>query len=190
MCLDANEDVYKKSIGKALTAVDRLLMVKVAGEFTGKLIGPTYFCRSKSIDSVWVTSDIQVVGASFMPASYSIGDHHLFAVDFLSSFLLGLAPKMIVQPQARRLNCKLKQSIKKYNARLEKKIIKHRLIEHKGRVYAARLSSIEAKQQMDIIDAKSKQYMKSAEKKCHKIKSGRIPYSPKSARWIRRLQVY
>ena len=32
--------------------------------------------------------------------------------------------------------------------------------------------------------------MKSAEKKCRKIRSGVIPFSPDAAKWIRRLQVY
>jgi hypothetical protein len=32
--------------------------------------------------------------------------------------------------------------------------------------------------------------MRYAEKKCRKIKSGRIPFSPKAALWICRLQVY
>ncbi len=111
-----------------------------------------------------------------MPASYGMGNHSLFLVDFLSSSLLGLAPKKKLQPQARCLNCKLTQSVKKYNTRLEEKIIKHQLIECTGRVYAAGLSSAEVKQQMDKIDAKSKQYMISMGKRYRKIKSGRIPY--------------
>lgn len=32
--------------------------------------------------------------------------------------------------------------------------------------------------------------MKHAEKKCRKIKAGRIPFSPEAAKWIRRVQVY
>jgi hypothetical protein len=36
VCLDANEDVNRKSIGKALTSIDRLAMQEVVGEFTGR----------------------------------------------------------------------------------------------------------------------------------------------------------
>ena len=43
VCLDTNENVYKKAIGKALTLVDGLAMKEVVGEFTGTPIGPTYF---------------------------------------------------------------------------------------------------------------------------------------------------
>jgi hypothetical protein len=93
VCLDANEDVYKKSIGKALTSVDGLAMKEVVGTFTGKQIGPTYFWGSKPIDAVWATLDIQVGGACIMPAGYGIGDHHLFVIDFVASLLIGTSPK-------------------------------------------------------------------------------------------------
>jgi hypothetical protein len=43
MCMDANKDIYKKSIGKTLTDRDGLNMVEAVGEFTGKKIGPTFF---------------------------------------------------------------------------------------------------------------------------------------------------
>ena len=77
VCLNANEDIYKKSIGKALTLVEGLGMKEVVGEFTGKKIGPTYFRGKKPIDGIWATTDIQVCGACIMPASYGIGDHRL-----------------------------------------------------------------------------------------------------------------
>ena len=35
VCLDANEDIYRKSLGKTLTSVDGLAMKEVVGEFTG-----------------------------------------------------------------------------------------------------------------------------------------------------------
>jgi hypothetical protein len=105
VCLDANEDVYKKSIGKAPTSVDGLAMKEVVGTFMGKQIGPTYFWGSKPIDAVWAMLDIQVAGACIMPAGYGIGDHHLFVIDFVASLLIGISPKRIVRPQACRLNC-------------------------------------------------------------------------------------
>jgi hypothetical protein len=93
VCLDTNEDVYKKSISKALTSVDRLAMKEVVGTFTGKKIGPTYFQGSKLIDAVWTTFDIQVAGACIMPAGYGIGDHCLFVIDFVASLLIDTSPK-------------------------------------------------------------------------------------------------
>ena len=47
------------------------------------------------------------------------------------------------------------------------------------------------KAKLGVIDAEQDQYMKEAEKKkCRRIESGRIPFSPESLMWIRRAQVY
>ena len=43
---------------------------------------------------------------------------------------------------------------------------------------------------LDKIDEEQKDYMLHAEKKCRRIKSGSIPFSPDSSKWIRRAQVY
>ena len=52
VCLDANEDIYKKSIGKTLTDTSGLAMKEVVGEFTGKRLGATHFRGSKPIDGL------------------------------------------------------------------------------------------------------------------------------------------
>ena len=107
VCMDANEHIYQKSIGKALMDVDGLRMREVVGEFTGQKIGPTYFRGSKPIDAVWATSDVEVVGACVMPAGFGVGDHRLFQVDFRASSLVGNAPPKIIRAPSRRLNTKI-----------------------------------------------------------------------------------
>jgi hypothetical protein len=180
--------VYQKSIGTALTLIDGLGMVEVVGEFTGKWIGPIYFRGSKLIDAIWATSDIQVVVACIMLVGYRIGDHHLLVVYFLSSSCLGYAPKIIVRPQGSQLNCKLTQLVANTTSAWREKNY-HWLIERTGRVHILGLPGNKMKKQLDKIDAKSKQCMKNAEKKCQRIKSG-ILFSPESATWICCLQVY
>ncbi len=75
VCMDANEDIYKKSLGKSLTKVDGLNMLEVVGDFTGKRLGPTFFRGSEPIDGVWATPDIDVTHACVMPAGFGVGDH-------------------------------------------------------------------------------------------------------------------
>jgi hypothetical protein len=106
VCLDANEDIYKKSIGKALTDNDGLAMNEVVGTFTGKNIGSTFFRGSKPIDGDWATtSDISICNAAIMPSGYGIGDHRLFVIDFATQDLIGVNPPKIIRPTSRRLNC-------------------------------------------------------------------------------------
>ena len=127
-------------------------MKEVVGDFTGRQVGPTYFRGSKPIDAVWATSDLQVAGACIMPAGYGIGDHRLFVIDFVTSSLIGLSPKRIVRPQARRLNCKIPGAVQAYNKRLEEKISRHRLIQRVGAVHQSALGPEHKKRLLDRID--------------------------------------
>jgi hypothetical protein len=92
VCMDANKDIYKKSIGKSLTSREGLNMVEVVGEFTGRRIGATFFRGSKPIDGIWATPDLVVTHACVMPAGFGVGNHRMFVVDFQEESLIGKAP--------------------------------------------------------------------------------------------------
>ena len=190
VCLDANEDIYRKELGLRMTAADGLNMREVVGEFTGSEIGATYFRGTKPIDGVWATNDLQVVGACVMPAGYGIGDHRLFVVDFRIDSMIGATPPKIVRIAARRLNTKIPHVAEKYQEILEKKVVEHKLNSRLIEAERHGKSVEEVRKKVNGVDADSMQYMKHAEKKCRKIKSGRIPFSPEASVWIRRRQVY
>jgi hypothetical protein len=42
VCLDTNEHIYRKAIGKSLMDIEGLAMKEVVGEFTGKAIGTMF----------------------------------------------------------------------------------------------------------------------------------------------------
>ncbi len=44
--------------------------------------------------------------------------------------------------------------------------------------------------QLNKLDKEGEKYMKHAEKKCRKLKSGCIPFSPEASLWIRQSQVH
>lgn len=191
VCLDANEDIYKKSLGKSLTRHEGLRMSEVVGDFTGKKIGPTFFRGSKPIDGIWATPDIEIAHACIMPAGFGVGDHRLFVVDFREESLVGAAPFRIKRFASRRLNTKVSSgATKKYLQRLEEQLSRHRLIERLGRLHTTCSSRKSFQKGLNKLDRQSRDIMLNAEKKCRKIKSGRIPFSPEAALWIRRTQVY
>ena len=104
--MDANKDIYRKSIEKALT----LQMIEAVGNYTGKKIGATFFRGTKPIDGVWVTSDVVIIGACVMPAGYRIGYHRLFVLNFIMSSLIGHDSPKIVRVAARRINTNIPRS--------------------------------------------------------------------------------
>jgi hypothetical protein len=106
VCMDANENMYKKSIGKAQTNKDGLNMVEVVGEFTGKKIGATSFRGSKPINGIWAITDIGVTHLCVMPAGFDIGDHQMFVVDLQEDTITGITPFRVKQFTSHRLNTK------------------------------------------------------------------------------------
>ena len=102
--MDANENIYKDHIGKALTDEDGLGMIEAVGNHTGEQIGATFFRGTEPIHGVWVTPEVVVTGPCVMPTGYGIDDHRAFNLDFLTSSLAGQIPPKIVKAAARRLN--------------------------------------------------------------------------------------
>lgn len=190
VCMDANEHIYDKVLGKALTNIDGLALEEVVGTFTRERLGATYFRGSKPIDAVWASSDLTVVGACVMPCGYGIGDHRLFVVDFLTSSMVGVAPRKIVRPAARRLNTRIPKVAEAYVRDVENLIISHRLIERLGTAHESSKGDDWIASAINGIDVEGRDNMLAAEKRCRKIRSGVIPFSPTAVKWIRRLQVY
>ena len=164
VCMDANENIYRKQIGKFLTNEEGLAMKEVVGDFTGQKLGATFFRGSEPIDGIWATSDVVVTNACVMPAGYGVGDHRLFIVDFLTSSLIGTSPPRIVRAAARRLNTKIPGVAEKYSTKVEQQILQHRVIERVGNAHASSCIKKEVKRKCDQIDVETKQYMKGAER--------------------------
>jgi hypothetical protein len=95
-----------------------------------------------------------------------------------------------VRPASRRLNTKIPRVVAEYARILEKKILKHRLIERMGTAHTSSKSRRKVAKCLNQLDDELGQYMRHAEKKYRKIKSGRIPFLPEASQWIRRTQVY
>jgi hypothetical protein len=133
--LDANKNMYHKSLRKALTNVDGLNLREVVGMFTGKQIGATYFQGQSPIDGVWVTSEVVITGACVMPAGFGIGNHCMFVTDMLIDSIVGLEPQRIVRPKARQLNSKIPGTALAYIERLKHLLLRHCIIEQLGRAH-------------------------------------------------------
>ena len=165
-------------------------MQEVVSESTGRRLGATFFRGTKPIDGVWCTRGVHIENACVMPVGFGVGDHRLFVVDFSTVSLLGHAPTKIVRPATRRLNSKLGQAARKYIDSLEGNIKRHRLIERAGAAHENSATDDEAERKLQALDIERKNYMMCAERKCRRIKAGRIPYSPEAVEWILKKQVF
>ena len=103
----------KKSTGKTLVGSKELGTGEAVAAFTGKKVGDMYFRGKKLIDGVWTTVNVVITGACVVPTGFSIGDHHLFVLAFLTSSLVGNDTPMIVRAATRRLNTQIPSAEKK-----------------------------------------------------------------------------
>jgi uncharacterized protein (UPF0332 family) len=189
--MDANQHVYNGPIGKLLTDENGLMMEEAVLKCTGKQTGPTYFRGTRPIDGCWVTSDIEIVNACVMPVGFGVGDHRMFFLDVTTASFVGQCPPKIKRPDVRRLNTKIPSCPERYIAKLESNMDKNRLLHRLHQSHTRDdLTATERSALIEKIDAESKAYMLNAEKKCRRIKCGRIKFSPEASLWIRRTQVY
>jgi len=192
VCLDANENIYTQALGKLLTDSKGLGMIEAVRRYTGEKIGPTYYRGQLPIDRIWTTPDVTVSKACIMPAGYGIGDHRLFIINLHTASLVGPGPPRERCAASRRLNTHLPHVVKKYteNLDLEENLWWHRLIEKLGDAHSGSTDREGVRSKIGKVDESSMQFMKHAKKKCRRLKSGRISFSPESVVWIKREQIY
>ncbi len=178
-------------MGRELTDLHGLGMKEVVGEFTTKRLGATYFRGSAPIDAVWATSNVAVVNACVMPVSYGVGDHPLFVVDFATALLVGAGClQQIIRPALHRLNTRIAGCALGYNNALRRNILRHRLLKWMVVIATSDQPKADIAKALNKLDKEGEAYMKHTEKKCCRLKSGRIPFSPEASLWIQQSQVY
>jgi hypothetical protein len=185
-----NEHTIDGHLGKALADTDGPDLCKAIKLHTGTSPGATFFWGSWPIDGLWVFKDLDISNACVMPFGFGVGDHRAFILDIPLKSLVGANPVKIVRPVSRRLNSRLPKCSKAYIESLERNIVKHWQLECLYNAHTGVYSAEETARRVIAIDEEGKSYMQHAEKICRKIKCCQIPFSPKAAIWIQRVQVY
>ena len=116
----------------------------------------------------------------------------MFVVDMQEESLIGQAAFRVIRGESRQLNTKVSCApTTNYVRRLEESLQRHRILERMGKIHATyKKLGKKLQQALAKLDNETEQLMRNAEKKCPRIKSGRIPFSPEAALWITRMQVY
>ena len=140
--------------------------------------------RFQTINTVWVTPDVDVRNACAMPIGYGIGNHRAFIIDFSTPSLVGIDPQTILCPAAWRLNTKIPNCSAAYNQIIEAQVTRHSLLEKLQHKHSSASSPSILQKELDSIDKIISDCMRHAEHHCHGLKSGRTPFSPKASLWI------
>ena len=87
LMMDANENLNNGRLEKALR--NELHMVDAVKLRTNKNGPNTFFIGSAQVDGIWITQDLLVSSACFLPFWFRVGDHRCIIVDLLSSSVIG-----------------------------------------------------------------------------------------------------
>ncbi len=85
---------------------------------------------------------------------------------------------------------KIKGCALRYNKVLRNNILRHHLLERMVQAAFSNETKEKVSAQLNKLDKEGEGYMKQAKKKCQKLKSGRIPFSPEASLWICQCQVF
>ena len=88
------------------------------------------------------------------------------------------------------MNTRLPHVVNKYVDNLKRNLTRHRLIEKLGEAHTEGRNREEVQSKIASVDNTSTQFMQHAAKRCRRLKSGRICFSPESVIWIKRSQIY
>ena len=165
--IDANEDMRDGPIQRELSsALDMYDAVQEVGDANPVA---THQRGSRQIDGVWVTRDLQVARACFLPFHLGVGDHRAILLDVRSSSLLGRPSSLIQKPTMRRLQCWIHSVKRRYRRSLVNYCIEHRIQEK----ISARSGPL------DNVDQVNTRGMIHAEKKSRKLRTGKVYHSPR-----------
>ena len=128
LMMDANKDVIDGARCKQLRKSD--LNTKEVVFSQTRTMGPkTYFKGTVAIDGIWVSEELEVTAAEYLPFDLELRDHRLLVVNITKTSTLGVSGPKIKSSTTRRLNSKIKQIRQTYIIKLEKDFHKHKILE-------------------------------------------------------------
>ena len=179
---DINQEVSDDEIQAIFAEHDmQNIMLEAHGTHHNK---PTYY-RTESdrvVDGMWATPGVIIQRCGYLEPKDFSGNHSLLWADISYDDALGHNPPQPTAPTARRLQLRYEEVTKRYLDIYEKEILKYNLparqfyLESTCR-YGVPLTP-EQQQEAEAIDILRTRCMLKAERKCRKLRMGRVNFSP------------
>ena len=148
-----------------------------------KCTPPTTNKGTKTIDRIFTSFNINVINAGYSEFRLFDSDHRALWIDVKESNLLGFKSPDFVTRAVRRLQCGIPSVKKKWKELYTQQLCQHNLFNKQLKLENAihqnggKINE-EQKQRFE----KSNRNKKHTEKRCRKLKMGKIPYSPETAK--------
>jgi endonuclease/exonuclease/phosphatase family metal-dependent hydrolase len=174
MMVDLNDDVMSSQVANTLR---RLGLHEIVSKTHGNITN-THQRGSRPIDGIFVSGEICATACGYIE---SPSDHLALWLDVELDTLFGDFQKDSGQ-QIRRLQCSDPRTVKKYNQVLWDKVEQQGLMVQVERLTSNQLNHKAKANQWEKIDKAMVKFRLMAEKKCRKIKVGRVQWTPELAR--------
>ena len=186
LLIDMNENLEKDGPFQTILKYECQLVdpIRTIHQKRNEKLPPTSLTGSFPIDSIFVSPQLQnITRGGWIKIEDSVGDHRALFIDLPTKTLLGEEPFQIHKHTARRLVCDKPSIVDKFNHLLDRQFhlqriyYKYELLieEHKNGNSSRELIH----RKLDKLDCAITNAIRHAEKRCRKVKTGNVPYSPK-----------
>jgi hypothetical protein len=191
---DFNEDIYKDKLGRALLG-DDIQMCEQYHRLCGEKAPFSHISGKRPIMGVFSSPGIDCTAALVCAHKIGVGDHRMHVFDFSSKSLLGIESPVAKRPSGRNLHCSIERQRVNYNRVLIQLTKRHRMFKKANILHDAAqnilpFSPAEFQLMYNNWDKEMIELMLAAEKRCRKIKTDTIAWSPVIGEWTRRLNLY
>ena len=127
-----------------------------------------------------ITHTIKIRNGGCLSFGTLISDHRGIWFDIPNATLFGFNPQQITHPEARRLKMVDPRVVKRYNEFLHKRCLEDNLYAKWDNLHQIATNNLspELINEYENLDLILEKHMENAELKCHKLKMGKIPWSP------------
>ena len=187
LCGDWNENIYDREYFKEF--YDRNLIPAVISHHEN---APATFARgSYPIDEIFVSSSLEIKACGYLEQSRNAGDHRPVWIEVTQADALGINPPPVTSYAARSLKTNDPRIVSKYNKVLEEQFEINGVYNRALNLYNNYSIPLTPTQcaEYDRLDQDRDKAMKYAERKCRKLHTGDIPWSPE-LQHVRDLKLY
>jgi hypothetical protein len=170
--VDLNDDVKR---GKTSMALKRMGLREIISDSHPNLEA-TFHRGSLSIDGIFVSSELQPVRCGYV---HSTSDHVCLWADFDEEALFGTSSTGPIAKSMRRLQCSDPRTVDRYTSYMYEEIVKRKIDMHVETLSNGNTNYTHAEAQLwEKIDRILLQIRLRAERKCRKLRTGCVQWSP------------
>ncbi len=140
----------------------------------------TYNGGSVPIDEIYVSQTLNITSSGYLEHGINNSDHRPIWVEITKESAIGMRPPKITTIKARRLKTGDPKIVNKYNYFLQRELEKNKVYEKALCLYKNHHSPMTKEEciEYDALDRMRERAMKKAEKKCRKLYTGNVQWSP------------